>query len=202
MEKIYSEKEISVFKGVMALSKEGKNIYNITVQDIAKAANMGKGTLYEYFSSKEDILINTLVYFLGLENKKAEEIADKGLSFEATVYSLYDLILQSFEDGFAMVSRFASGDNMLDIPKLIEDNRDYIEQVMTSRDQLILRMLKIGEKEGVIRLDFGSEYITMAIMANLSCLNHCLHLPKSAEYIRQIEQKKEIAYTLLLKSLN
>ncbi|MBR5306205.1 MAG: TetR/AcrR family transcriptional regulator [Oscillospiraceae bacterium] len=202
MKKQYTEKEISVFKGVMALSKEGKKIYNITVQDIAKAANMGKGTLYEYFPSKEDIIINTLVYFLGLENKKAEEIADKGMSFRNTVYSLYDLILQSFDDGFAMVSQFASGEDMLDIPKLIEENKEYIEQVMTSRNQLILRMLKIGENEGVIRLDFGQEYITMAIMANLSCLSNCLHLPKSAEYIRQIEQKKEIAYTLLLKSLN
>ena len=202
MKKQYTEKEISVFKGVMALSKEGKKIYNITVQDIAKAANMGKGTLYEYFPSKEDIIINTLVYFLGLENKKAEEIADKGMSFRNTVYSLYDLILQSFDDGFAAVSQFASGEDMLDIPKLIEENKEYIEQVMTSRNQLILRMLKIGENEGVIRLDFGQEYILMAIIANLSCLNHCLHLPKSAEYIRQIEQKKEIAYTLLLKSLN
>ena len=202
MKKQYTYKEICVFGGVMALSKEGKKIYNITVQDIAKAANVGKGTLYGYFPSKEDILVNAIVYFLSLENKKAEEIAQSGMSFKDTVYALYSLIINSFEDGFAAVSQFASGENMLDIPKIIEDNKEYIEQVMTSRDKIIIQMLKIGEKEGAIRLDFSAEYITMAIMANLSCLNSCLHLPKSAEYICQIEQKKDIAYTLLLKTLN
>ncbi len=202
MKKQYTEKEISVFNGVMALSKEGKKIYNITVQDIAKAANVGKGTLYEYFSSKEDILINTMVYYLGLENHRAEQIADSDTSFRDKVYGLYDLILKSFEDGFAAVSQFASGEEMLGIPKLIEDNEEYIRQVMTSRNQLIFRLLNTGEKEGAIRLDFGQEYITMAIMANLSCLNSCLHLPKAADYICQIEQKKDIAYTLLLKTLN
>ena len=81
-------------------------------------------------------------------------------------------------------------------------DEEYLDYVMSKRDQLVMQMLTIGEKEGAIRMDFSHDYITMAIMANLSCLNSCLHLPKAAEYIRQIEQKKDIAYTLLLKSLN
>ena len=92
MKKQYTEKEISVFGGVMALSKEGKKIYNITVQDIAKAANVGKGTLYEYFSSKEEIIMNALMYFLGLENQKAERIAFSSVSFKEKIYALYDLL--------------------------------------------------------------------------------------------------------------
>ena len=202
MKKQYTDKEISVFKGVMALSKEGKKIYNVTVQDIAKAANVGKGTLYEYFSSKEEILLNTIVYYLSLENEKAQQIANSGMCFRDMVYKLYDLILDSFDEGFAVVSQIASGETILDIPRLIKQNEEYLDYVMSKRDQLVMQMLTIGEKEGAIRMDFSHEYITMAIMANLSCLNSCLHLPKAAEYIRQIEQKKDIAYTLLLKSLN
>lgn len=200
--KNYTEKEICVFNGVMAISKAGKKIYNITVQDIAKAANMGKGTLYEYFSSKEEILLNTLVYFLGLENQKAQKIAQENISFKDKVYKLYDLILKSFDDGFAAVSQFSSSDEMLDIPKLINDSKEYIEQVMTTRNQLIMDILQSGVKEGVISLDFDRDYITMAIMANLSCLNYCLHLPAGVSDICQIEQKKDYAYTLLLKSLS
>jgi len=200
--KNYTEKEICVFNGVMALSKEGKKIYNITVQDIAKAANVGKGTLYEYFSSKEEILLNTLVYFLGLENQKAQKIAQQDISFKDKVYKLYDLILKSFEDGFAAVSQFSSSDEMLDIPKLINDSKEYIEQVMTTRNQLIMDILQSGVDEGVISMDFDRDYITMVIMANLSCLNYCLHLPAGVSDICQIEQKKDYAYTILLKSLN
>ena len=202
MKKQYTEKEISVFKGVMALSKEGKKIYNVTVQDIAKAANVGKGTLYEYFTSKEEILLNTIVYYLSLENAKAQQIADSGSSFRDMIYKLYDLILDSFEDGFAVVSQIASGESILDIPRLISEKKEYLDYAMSRRDKLVLQILRHGAEEGTIRMDFSQEYIVMAIMANLSCLNSCLHLPKAAEYIRQIEQKKDIAYTLLLKSLN
>lgn len=202
MKKNYTEKEICIFNGVMALSKEGKKLYNITVQDIARAANMGKGTLYEYFPSKEDIIINTMVYYLGLENRKAEEIANSKTDFRQMVYALYDLILESFENGFAAVSQFASSEDILSVPKLIESNKEYIEEIVVNRNQIVRQMLDKGVNEGAIRMDFSNEYIAMAIMANLSCLDHCLHLPKSAEYVCQIEQKKEIAYTLLLKSLN
>ena len=202
MKKQYTEKEISVFGGVMALSKEGKKIYNITVQDIARAANMGKGTLYEYFSSKEEIIINALMYFLGLENQKAEKIAFSDMTFREKIYALYDLLLKSFEDGFAAVSQFVTSDEMLNIPKIIQDQQQYIEQVMTLRNQLVMSILKSGVDEGVIRLDFDADYIRMAIMANLSCLNTCIHLPLTSPDVCQIEQKKDHAYTILLKTLN
>ncbi|MBQ9845557.1 MAG: TetR/AcrR family transcriptional regulator [Oscillospiraceae bacterium] len=202
MKKQYTEKEICVFGGVMALSKDGKKIYNITVQDIAKASNMGKGTLYEYFSSKEEIIINALMYFLGLENQKAEKIAFSKMSFKEKIYALYDLLLKSFEDGFAAVSQFVTSDEMLNIPKIIHDQQEYIEEVMTLRNELVMTILQQGVEEGVISLDFDADYIRMAIMANLSCLNTCIHLPAVGLNVCQIEQKKDHAYTILLKTLN
>jgi len=63
-------------------------------------------------------------------------------------------------------------------------------------------ILQSGVDEGVISLEFDADYITMAIMANLSCLNYCLHLPTGVSNVCQIEQKKDYAYTILLKSLN
>ena len=37
-----------------------KGIKKITVSELAKAANIGKGTIYEYFSNKEDIVFEIL----------------------------------------------------------------------------------------------------------------------------------------------
>ncbi len=34
------------------------------IADIAKRANIGKGTIYEYFSSKEDIFQESMVLFM------------------------------------------------------------------------------------------------------------------------------------------
>lgn len=198
----YTEKEICVFNGIMALCKEDKKIYNVTVQDIANAAGVGKGTLYEYFSSKEDIIIRAMMFFLDRENTKAQQIADSGMDFKGKVYGLYDLIIQSFADGFAMANRFVSSDQMVTIPQILANRGEYIDQVMIYRNQLVLSILGSGVAEGLISLDFDKEYIEMAILANLACINQCVSVQAGQISYSQIEQKKSIAYTLLLKSLN
>ncbi|MBQ7816348.1 MAG: TetR/AcrR family transcriptional regulator [Oscillospiraceae bacterium] len=153
MKKTYSEKEICVFNGVLSLCKEGKKIYNITVQEIAKAADMGKGTLYEYFSSKEDIILNALLYFLWQDNLKSEEIAQSGVCFKQKVYGLYDLVAASFENGFALLSQFAVSEEILNFPKLISSHSEYVTELVDFRKDVIVRILKSGVAEGVISLD-------------------------------------------------
>ena len=202
MIKTYSDKEICVFNGVLSLCKDGKKIYNITVQQIAKAANMGKGTLYEYFSSKEEIIVNALMYFLQQDNLKAEEIAASSAAFKDKIYGLYDLIFASFEEGFAKISQFVLSDEILNIPQLISQQQEYLKQVMDFRKDVIMKILQSGVDQGAISLDFDAEYITMAIKANLGSLNSCQHLPQCSISVCQNEQKKAYAYTLLLKSLN
>ena len=202
MEKRYSEKEISVFNGVLSLCKEGKKIYNITVQEIATAANMGKGTLYEYFSSKEDIIINAVVYFLWQDTAAAQEISAMDIPFKSKVFRLYDLLLNSIDNGFAMISRLVISGDVVDIPQLISRHSEYVQCAVAKRNSIIMDILHSGEKEGVISLEFDREYIKMAIKANLGCIACCQQVSQSNESVCQIEQKKETAYTLLLKSLN
>ena len=200
--KNYSEKEICIFSGILSLCKEGKKIYNITVQDIATAANVGKGTLYEYFSSKEDIILNAITYFLVQDTIAAENIAAMDIPFKAKVFSLYDLLQNSMENGFAMISRIVISGDVADISQLISRHSDAVQKAVEKCNAIIMEILKSGADEGAIKLQFDSEYIAMAIKANLACVTSCQHLPSCNESVCQIEQKKQTAYTLLLKSLN
>lgn len=76
----YSPKEVAAFDGLFHLAATGKPFSTIKVQDIATAAGIGKGTLYEYFSSKEEILACAVLYALNravdwLEHQLHEEIS-------------------------------------------------------------------------------------------------------------------------------
>lgn len=51
-----------IFQGVLSLAQQGVPLYEVKVQAIATAAGLGKGTLYEYFSSKEEILAATMLW--------------------------------------------------------------------------------------------------------------------------------------------
>ena len=60
-------KKEKIFEGVMRLAREGADLRLVTVQQIADAAGIGKGTLYEYFSSREEIIAATLMYAVDAE---------------------------------------------------------------------------------------------------------------------------------------
>lgn len=49
-----------------------KNMSSITISEIAKAAGVGKGTLYEYFKSKEEIIFELVDLLLQEHSKELE----------------------------------------------------------------------------------------------------------------------------------
>jgi len=63
----YTPKEIAVFEAVMRLAGRGADLAAVKVQQIADEAGMGKGTLYEYFTSKDEILQGTASWCIGQE---------------------------------------------------------------------------------------------------------------------------------------
>ena len=70
----FSPRETSIFEGVLQLAAQGQDLRLLKVQDIATAAGMGKGTLYEYFKSKEEILRGTVSWCLRDELRQLTEL--------------------------------------------------------------------------------------------------------------------------------
>lgn len=60
-------KVISMYDAVGELISQGMDLNDITVLDITKKAGIGKGTAYDYFSSKEEIIAKALLYHIQRE---------------------------------------------------------------------------------------------------------------------------------------
>lgn len=58
----YQPKEQAVYQAVLALFEDGADINNITVAEITGRAGIGKGTAYEYFSGKEEMIAKAFLY--------------------------------------------------------------------------------------------------------------------------------------------
>ena len=50
------EKKAAVFRAVLHLLRQGRPLGDLKVSEIAEAAGIGKGTVYEYFPSREELL--------------------------------------------------------------------------------------------------------------------------------------------------
>lgn len=70
----YTPKEQAVFAAVLRLAGRGVDLTSLRVQQIADEAGMGKGTLYEYFKSKEEILQGTVRWCLADEQRQITEL--------------------------------------------------------------------------------------------------------------------------------
>ncbi len=60
----------ALYEAVLELIGENVDIRDVKVSDITKRAGIGKGTAYEYFSNKEEIIGSALLYHI--------DVADDG----------------------------------------------------------------------------------------------------------------------------
>lgn len=74
-----------IFAAVIEHIKKDGLLTNIRVAEIAKDAGVGKGTVYEYFSSKEHIIAETIIYMLESTSKKILLDNYDALDFEQTL---------------------------------------------------------------------------------------------------------------------
>ena len=89
------EKEVKIYAAVGALIKEGKDVSNLTISEISNRAGIGKGTTYEYFESKEELIYKALHYFV-IDSLKAVllKMLNEG-SFKDKFYSIMDYMWES-----------------------------------------------------------------------------------------------------------
>ena len=77
------EKKTQVYLGVISLVQQGHSLNELKVSEIAEASGIGKGTCYEYFSSKEfDSFCGLLQFDQGFEAgfRQVLSVMEKALS--------------------------------------------------------------------------------------------------------------------------
>lgn len=94
MERERSPKEIKILDAAAALLNENKiAVSSLKVADIAQRAGIGKGTVYEYFSSKEEILQEAICRYLTYQINVVWEQASSQATFKESVYAMMEQML-------------------------------------------------------------------------------------------------------------
>lgn len=67
-------------------------IKNLTISQIAKTAGVGKGTVYEYFENKEDIVFEIITSFIAEHEKKLYEIINRDITTKDKLFHFFYLL--------------------------------------------------------------------------------------------------------------
>ncbi len=197
----FSEKEISIFKGVISLIEEGINPYNIKVADIAKAADVGKGTIYDYFSSKEEVISKAILYNINNDiNFGYGRIMDKQ-GFREKYYEILEIISEGFGNSVCSFKILLSSGGLFEFYKYLIDAKYDSSQFVVKVDQIIDDLLKIGRGDKIIKTKEDEYYQRMAIR---TCITGFSHYMGSKDLYGEIslEEAMDVSYRLLLKTLN
>ncbi len=198
------EKVLLMYRAVTELVNGGADVNAIKVSDITNRAGIGKGTAYEYFSSKEEIITNAIIYDVTKKRDKIAAIVDGEGSFPEKVGRIFDFIAEKFCDNrmFCMLVRIGTGSYEIAEPLRLEYEKMQPEIDGIGMETLCDRLMEQGIREGVVhepdpslrRMAFGAQVIAVAI---------CLVAEEKGKPMPvSVERAKKFAYASLVKSLN
>lgn len=89
-----SPKVIALYDAVSALSREGADLTQLKVSDIAAKAGIGKGTTYAYFKSREELIVKAILYNLYHHMQIIRNRILQADSFREKVYVTLDTLFE------------------------------------------------------------------------------------------------------------
>lgn len=192
-------KVIAILEGCCKLHEEGKNFGELKVADIAASAGIGKGTVYEYFSSKEEIIMKALVYEHCKQIMELQTIIEKENGFENKLDVALEWIGHDARKAFLAMQE-SKMDDTLNTQKMSFCHELMGEGFFERLDKMANHILSTGVKEGIIRAPKDKlerdMILTSIAVAFMSYISHA-KLYKDNTY----EEAKTISKQILLSYL-
>lgn len=197
----YSEKEIAIFNGVIALMEQGANPYSIKVSDIAKAADIGKGTIYDYFASKEEAISQAILYSITGEIETAYSRIKHRDSFKEKFYEILYIIGESIENKVSTFNMLLSVGGIQEFYEYLSDDKYDLSKYIYRIKDLFNYLLKIGVDEEAISMTGDSYYRNMVLGSTIMGFSQYVSQRK-LYHDTSMEDAMEASYKLIIKALN
>lgn len=161
-EKRTQEKKNQVLEATFYLMNTATGIENLTMEDIAKNANVGKTSIFKYFGSKENLIKEVFEFFLNKIRETALEIMAENKPFEETLIAMSQNKINYLEkinkQFYLDLMDFATkkGDDGLSI---------MMQQYIKESYNIMLDLFHRGRKEGKVDLKYSDEFLLVYFQA-------------------------------------
>ena len=177
-----SEKVKAIYISIVELMQEGADLNRLTVSEITGRAGIGKGTAYEYFSDKEEMIAKALFYY-------ARELCDLLFRLVDKEKNLYDKMNRVFLE---MEQRLTETDCILRIVHIMSEKFGIGKRFRELEKQEGMLLIEEIQKHILLEKD-GAEkalseetrvYLVMAVLSRILCygmmLTHEFYVPEAS----------------------
>lgn len=185
MNKAPSSKEKAIYQAVLELFEEGVDLSSVTVAEITKKAGIGKGTAYEYFSDKEEMIAKALFYNAGELCLKIYERLKK----EKTLYDKMNLMLIKMEEQITETSC------IIKMVHIMSDNSEVSRRLQAMEKESEKEMPAVEMLRSLLLDELGEakpsqeilSFLTMSMLSRVLCYGMLL---RDGKYMSESSREK------------
>lgn len=162
------DKVIAIYHAVEDFIAEGADLSTMRVSDIAAKAGIGKGTTYEYFTSKEELVVKAMIYLVDSMTKRILNNMEKVDTFQDKFMLLLAEMEEKVKQRACILKYFHMlGDMNLCVPMhdlLLENNE---EAIKANPMRIIRYLLEQGKQEGIIDESLPQSYMETVLFSKV-----------------------------------
>ncbi|MCM1120852.1 MAG: TetR/AcrR family transcriptional regulator [bacterium] len=168
-------KVLQLYQGVIELILEGVDIRTLKVSDITRKAGIGKGTAYDYFDTREEIIVSAILYvIICIQEEVEEELAGRRSFFDQMGY-----LLEVLEEKMAERECFLHFIHLLTDTsicglKLQERMKEAGQYPLVN---MLVRLIAEAVERGELRSDLPIGYLCYAVSSQIVCFMASVSFP-------------------------
>ncbi|HFU3981228.1 TPA: TetR/AcrR family transcriptional regulator [Streptococcus suis] len=163
------EKKKKVLRAAFDLMNTDTGIENLTIDAVAKKANVGKTSIFKYFGSKEKLIHEVFIRSMDEMGEKAKKIMEKNASFEETLIAMS----QNKIDYLEKINKQFYLDLMSYYTKKEDIGFTRMMEAYTKQSfGIMLDLFHRGRKEGKVDLKYSDEFLMLYFQAMIEGISN------------------------------
>jgi AcrR family transcriptional regulator len=193
------DKKTLIFEAALEMISSGIPENEMTISAIAKKAGIGKGTVYEYFSSKAELLIETVNFFIDIATRRLTAVVSTG-SFREQFFSFLKQVGSIIDENERLFSFLFLNQDVLRIEferKGFSENRD--KRLL----ELLEKIVDEGQREKLLRENISQIDIIFSFISVSSIMNFSKSCRKLPKYVNMTKDELfEYCYEMFVRILS
>lgn len=164
MENEKNDKVMAMYQAVWKLLDEGKDLHKLKVSDITECAGIGKGTAYEYFRSKEEIVSKAMHYNCFMQFHELDKRVMEKQSFREALETCFDWLSETSESRNLVLQVLKQTGELPPDPECLHDSKK-TDGVYAVMKKILGHLVKLGYREKLIRSEISHNLAALQILS-------------------------------------
>ena len=159
-----NEKVLAMYRAVWQLLDEGRDLHKLKVSDITECAGIGKGTAYEYFRSKEEIVSKAMHYNCLLQFHMLRERVAEQENYKTALQICFDWLSETCDSRKLILQVLKqTGDLSKKAGCTCEsEKKNGVYAVMM---EILVHLVQLGRREKFVRSEISDQMATLQILS-------------------------------------